>query len=59
MLRYRDMRVNPGTKQAYRDRLTRLGKAFPLPTEAENVPIRSLPTLNVYPSNCSKLCLPH
>ena len=35
MLRYRDTRLNPRTKQVYRDRLARLGPVFPIPTEAE------------------------
>jgi hypothetical protein len=35
MLRYRDARLNPQTKQVYRNRLARLGQAFPIPTEAE------------------------
>jgi hypothetical protein len=35
MLRYHDTRLNPQTKQIYRDRLARLGPAFPIPTEAE------------------------
>jgi hypothetical protein len=35
MLRYRDTRLNPRTKQVYRDRLARLGDAFPIPNEAE------------------------
>ena len=35
MLRYRDERLNPQTKQIYRDRLRRLGAAFPIPDEIE------------------------
>jgi hypothetical protein len=35
MLRFRDTRLNPRTKGVYRDRLTRLGDAFPIPTEAQ------------------------
>jgi hypothetical protein len=33
MLRYRDDRLNPQTKRLFRDRLGRLGDAFPIPTE--------------------------
>ena len=33
MLRYRDSRVNPHTKGIYRERLRRLGAAFPIPDE--------------------------
>ena len=35
MLRFCDARLNPQTKGIYRDRLTRLGHAFPIPTEAQ------------------------
>ena len=35
MLRYRDTRLNPQTKQVYRERLRRLGGAFPIPDEQE------------------------
>ena len=35
MLRFRDDRLNPITKQVYRDRLTRLGPKFPIPDEEE------------------------
>jgi hypothetical protein len=35
MLRFRDTRINPQTKQVYRDRLRRLGDAFPIPDEQE------------------------
>ncbi len=35
MLRFRDTRLNPQTKQVYRERLRRLGDAFPIPNEPE------------------------
>jgi hypothetical protein len=35
MLRFRDTRINPGTKVVYRERLRRLGDAFPIPDEDE------------------------
>jgi hypothetical protein len=35
MLRFRDTRLNPQTKQIYRERLGRLGHSFPIPDEQE------------------------
>jgi hypothetical protein len=35
MLRFRDTRINPQTKQIYRDRLRRLGAAFPIPDDTD------------------------
>jgi hypothetical protein len=35
MLRFRDDRLNPRTKQIYRDRLSHLGPNFPIPDEEE------------------------
>lgn len=35
MLRYRDTRLNPQTKQIYRERLSRLGSSYPIPDEDE------------------------
>ena len=35
MLRYSDTRLNPRTKEIYRERLRRLGRVFPIPDERE------------------------